>query len=323
MNRHSFLRLMGLAALAPLATAVSAQSWPARPIRFIVPFPPGGSSDVFVRSLTPKMSEVLGQPVVVDYKTGAAGSIGLDAVAKAAPDGYTIGLASPGGLVAVPHLVKVPYSVEKDFAFITRLARVPSVIATGPGSGIRSAPEMIDKAKAAPGALNYGHAGQGTLVHLAGELFKREAHLNITPVPFKGAAPAVQALMGDQIQLIVADLAAVWTQISNGQIRPLVVTSAQRSPVLPNVPSVAELGYPNAVFEAEYGVLAPAGIPQDVLARLSAALLAAIDAQPVREAYLKIGAVAAPLGGREFRKVVLDDYVRWGNFIREQKITAD
>lgn len=323
MRRQSFLRLLVAAALAPLAGTGRAQAWPARPIRFVVPFPPGGSSDVFVRSLMPKMQELLGQPLVVDYKTGASGSIGLDAVAKAAPDGYTIGLGSPGGLVAVPHLVKVPYAVDKDFTFITRLARVPSVIATSNNSGIGSLRELVDKAKAAPGSLNYAHAGNGTLVHLAGELFKREARLDITAIPFKGAAPAVQALMGNQVHLIVADLAAVWTQISNGQIKPLAVTGAQRSPVLPNVPSLADAGYPGAVFEAEYGVVAPAGMPPDVLAKISSALVAAIDSQGVRDAYLKIGAVAAPMSAREYRDSVLEGYGKWGSFIREQKITAE
>ena len=317
------IRVICLLLLVAIAGHASAQTWPSRPIRFVIPFPAGGSSDVFVRSLTPRMGELLGQPVVVDYKTGAAGSIGMDSVAKSPADGYTIGLGSPGALVAVPHLIKVPYATERDFIFITRLARVPSVIATSNASGINSIRELIDRARAAPGTINYSHAGQGTLVHLAGELFKREAKLDLTPVAFKGAAPAVTALMGNHVQLIVADLAAVWTQISGAQIKPLAVTSAQRSTLLPSVPSVAEIGYPNAVFEAEYGVVAPAGLPPAVLQKLSAALAASIDSQAVRDAYLKIGAVAAPNSSREYQDSVIADFAKWGAFIREQKIAAE
>lgn len=322
MNRLQFLQRLGAAALIPLSTRVSAQAWPSRPIRFVVPFPPGGN-DVFVRTLEPGMAEQLRQPLVFDYKTGASGLIGLSEVVRSAPDGYTIGMGSPGGLVALPHLQKVPYTVENDFTFVARLARTPVVLVTNNASGINSIRDLFNAARAERGRLNYAHPGNGSMTHLAAELFMRESHLQMTPVPFKGTPPAVQALMGNHVPVMAGDLSSLWPQISQGQIKPLAVTTAQRSPVLPNVPAMTELGFPGAIFAAEYGVIAPAGLPAPVLARLSSAWLRAVDSPAVRETYQKIGAEVAPLGAREYRDSMLAGHAKWGAFIRENKITTD
>lgn len=321
----SFLKnLVRGVALLTLAGAATAQgAWPNRPIKFIVPFPPGGSTDALVRAIAPRVGELLGQPVVVDYKSGAGGVIGLDTVAKAVPDGYTVGLGSPGALMAAPHLAKVPYDVGKDFAYITRLARVPAIIVTYKDSPITSAKDMVDRARAAPGKLNYGHAGRGTLVHLSGELVKSEAKLDILPVAYRGAAPAMQGLMGKEIELMVADLTAVWGALQNDQLRPLAVTSAQRSPLLPQVPTVAELGFPKAVYESDYGVVAPAGVPADIQAKLVSAFATALAEKPIQDAYFKIASQALPSTPAEYRQTVVQGSAFWGEFIRVNKIVAD
>jgi tripartite-type tricarboxylate transporter receptor subunit TctC len=179
---------------------------------------------------------------------------------------------------------KVPYNTERDFTFLAMLARVPSALVTSNTSGYNSVKEVIDKARAAPGTLHYGHLGQGMLVHLVAELFKREAKLDITAVPFKGGAAAARATIGNQVPFTWIDVSAGWNQISGGLLKTLAVTGARRSPVLPNVPTLAESGLPNAVMEADYGVIAPAALPADVQARISAALTAAMEAPAVREA---------------------------------------
>ena len=312
------------ALLLTIAGAAVAQSaWPSRPIRFIVPFPPGGSTDVLVRTIAPRVGELLGQAIVVDYKAGAGAIIGMDAVAKAAPDGYTVGLGSPGALMASPHLSKVPYSVEKDFTFIGRLARVPAVIVTGKNSRIASGREMVELARANPGKLNYAHAGRGTMVHLAGEQFKLEAKLDLTPVAYRGAGPALQGLMGNETELMVTDLTAVWTALQNDQARALVITSTQRSALLPQVPTMTELGFPKAAHESEYGVVGPAGLPPEVTAKLASAFDTVLRETAVKEAYAKVGSEAAPSTGPEYRKAVLQGSAHWGQFIRTHTITAD
>lgn len=307
-----------------LAGAAAAQGqWPERPIKFIVPFPPGGSTDALVRAIAPRVGQLLGQPIVVDYKSGAGGSIGMSAVATAPADGYTVGLGSPGALMSVPHLSKVPYDVEKDFAFITRLARVPAVIVTSKGSGIASAREMLERARANPGKLNFAHAGRGTLVHLVGELFKAEAKLDITPVAYRGAAPALQGLMGNETQLMVADLTAVWGALQNDQIKALAVTSPQRSPLLPQVPTVAELGFPKVTYESDYGVVSPANVPAAIRAKLASAFNTALNEAATREAYAKIGSQSASSTPAEYRQTVLQGSALWGEFIRVNKVVAD
>jgi tripartite-type tricarboxylate transporter receptor subunit TctC len=322
MRKRSFIQAMGAGLLAPLAPLARAQAWPSRPIRFVIPFPPGGSSDVFVRSLMPRMQELLGQPVIADYRAGASGTIGLDNVAKSEPDGYTIGLGSPGGLVAVPHMVKVPYDVERDFSFLTLLARVPSVLVTSNTSGIGNMRDLLDKARASGSrGLDLAHPGAGTLVHLAGELFKAESKLAFTFVPYKGGAAASQGVLGNQVPVGMVDLSVAWGQISGGLLKPLAVTGARRSPALPDVPTLAESGFPSAVMDADYGVLAPANLPSELLGRLTSALSAAIDAPAVRDTYLRLGAAAMKSTPQEYREMVLRDHAKWGAFIRQQKIT--
>lgn len=322
MKKRSFVQALGAGLLAPLAQLAGAQAaWPSRPIRFVVPFPPGGSSDVFVRTLMPRMQEVLGQPIVADYKAGASGTIGLDHVAKSEPDGYTIGLGSPGGLVAVPHMVKVPYDVERDFTFLTLLARVPSVVVTSNTSGIANVRELVEKAKAAGSrGMDFAQPGTGTLVHLAGELFKAESKLPFSFVPYKGGAAAAQAVLANQVPVGMVDLSVAWGQISGKLLKPLAVTGAQRSPALPDVPTLAESGYPSVVMDADYGVVAPAGLPPEVQARLASALAAAIDSPNVRDTYLRMGAAAQKSTPAEYREMVIRDYAKWGKFIREQNI---
>lgn len=322
MKKRSFVQVLGLGLLAPLPQLARAQAWPTRPIRVVIPFPPGGSSDLFVRSLMPRMQETLGQPLVSDYKAGASGTIGLDHVAKSAPDGYTIGLGSPGGLVAVPHMVKVPYDVEKDFTFLTLLARVPTVLVTSNSSGIDNMRDLLEKARAAGArGMDMAHPGAGTLVHLAGELFKAESRLNLNFIPYKGGTAAAQGVLGNQVPVALVDLSVAWGQISGKLLKPLAVTGAQRSPALPDVPTLVESGFPNVVMDADYGLVAPANLPPDVQARLTSALESAIDTPAVRDSFLRVGAASVKSTPQAYHAVVVKDYAKWGKFIREQKIT--
>ena len=306
-----------------VASSAFAASWPDRPIRFIVPFPAGGSTDAFVRALLPQLRDELGQTVVVEYKAGAGGAIGADAVAKAAPDGYTIGLGSPGALMVSPSLTKTPYDTAKDFSYVSGIARVPAVLVVTQKSDIKTVAQLVERAKAKPGSVTYAHAGQGTLVHLVGELFSATAGIKLGPVPYRGAAPAVQGLMSGDTDILVADLSSVWTMIKAGQLTALAITSKDRLPALPNVPTVAESGYAKATYESEYGAIAPAGVPPAILAKLKAAMSKTLASEAVRTSYATYGAATLDTTSAQYRDAIVSGARQWGAFVKERGITAE
>jgi tripartite-type tricarboxylate transporter receptor subunit TctC len=309
------LLLLCLAALAP-ALAL-AQAYPSKPVRIIVPFPAGGPADIFGRGLAQGMSAELGQPVLVENVGGVGGVLGVDRAAKSAPDGYTLALNSASTLSIAPFsLSKMPYDVRKDFALITTVVRVPEVLAVHPSVPAASFAEFLAHAKANPGKINYGSAGAGSITHLAGELLKADAGLDMVHVPYKGAAPAVTDLLAGQVQMGIFDVPILLQHIRAGKLKALAVTSARRTMTLPDVPTTAEVNHPNVTSDNWYGLVAPAATPPDVLKRIHAAAVAVLRSPAVVEQYAKVSGVASPSTPEEYAAFLAAEQVKWSKIVR-------
>ncbi len=255
--------------LLALAVPAHAQEFPTKPIKLIVPFPPGGPNDIIARVVGAKMTELLGQPVVIDNRGGAGGVLGTDAVAKAEPDGYTIAITSAGALAISKSLQeKLPYDTLKDLKPVTLVAKVPELLVVANNVPAKTMPELLALAKAKPGQLNFASTGPGSMPHLAGELFKTSAGIDIVHVPYKGAAPAVNDIVGEQVQMVFLDIPVLLPQVQAGKVRPIAIGSRERVPSLPNVPTTAEVGLPQIEAENWYGMVAPAATPPAVIAKL-------------------------------------------------------
>ena len=259
------------AALAAFATLAHAQTpYPTKPIRIVVPFPAGGTTDILARAVAQRLTETLGQPVVVDNRPGAGGNIGAELVAKAAPDGYTLLMGTVGTHAINASLyAKMPYDHVRDFAPVILVAGVPNVLVINPALPVNSVQELIAYGKANPGKLNFASSGNGTSIHLSAELFKTMTGVQMAHVPYKGSAPALVDLMGGQVQLMFDNLPSALPQIKAGKLKALAVTSAQRSSALPDVPTVIESGLPGFEASSWFGLLAPAGTPKDIIAKLN------------------------------------------------------
>jgi tripartite-type tricarboxylate transporter receptor subunit TctC len=317
------LKLLAIVlALALPATAV-AQAYPAKPLRLIVTFAAGGGADFAARALAPKLSETLGQPVVVDNRPGANGALGADLVAKAAPDGYTLLLGAAGTLVVAPHLgANMPFDPMKDLAPASLVAISPFVVTLNPSVQANSIRDLIALAKANPGKINFGSSGTGGSPQLAGELFKSMTGVNMVHVPYKGLAPALTDLIGGQIQVVFADVGLVKAHIAGGKLKGLAVTSAARSAAIPELSTVAEAGVPGYAAGTWYGVLAPAGTPTDIVARVSAETRKALALVDIKAAYVAQG--MEPVGDTpaQFASYMRDEFAKWGKVIREAGIKA-
>lgn len=321
MNKRTLL-LAASALLAGLVTPVSAQStWPARPIKLIVPYPPGGPVDQLARAIAPRLGEVLGQSIIVDNKAGASGAIGMDATIKAEPDGYTFGFGVPGGITVLPHLQKMPYVVD-EIQYVSLVARVPQVITVGPKVAANTLAELVTMAKKDPGALNYGSAGNATTPHLGAELFAQEAGIKMMHVAYKGASPAVTALLGGEIQVLAADLSAVMPFTARG-VKILAVSGARRSEALPQVPTTAEMGLPGVVSESNYGIIAAKGTPTAIVQKMQAALVTTLATPDVISRIATMGAVAVSTTPDEYRKLMQQESAKWGALVKKAKITLD
>jgi len=315
--------LLGLAAACAFAAAPAAaqSAWPARPVRLIVPYPPGGPVDGLARAIAPRLGELLGQTVVIDNKAGAGGSLGLDATLKADPDGYTFGFGVPGAITVLPHLQKLPYSVA-DINYVSLVAKVPQAIAVGPQTPVKTLPELIALARKEPGRLNYGSAGNATTPHLGAELLAQEAGLKLVHVPYKGAAPAITALLGGEVQILAADLSALLPFLSRG-IKVLAVSGPRRIDALPNVPTTAELGLPGVHVESNYGLIAPAATPPAITQKLHAALVAVLNTPAVRSQIASQGALAVSTTPDEYRKLMQQESAKWAAVVKKANITLD
>jgi tripartite-type tricarboxylate transporter receptor subunit TctC len=307
--------LLLLAALLP--GSALAQTYPSKPVRLIVGFPAGGPADIFGRALAQGMAAELGQPVVVENISGVGGVLGVDRAAKAAPDGYTLCINSASPLVIAPYsLSKIPYDVKKDFAFLTLVVRVPEVLAVHPSLPVNSLAELVAYAKANPGKVNFGSAGSGSITHLAGELLKAEAKVDLVHVPYKGAAPAVNDLIGGQVQMGIFDVPVLLGHIRSGKLKALTITSAGRAPALPEVASTVELGYPNVNSDNWYGLLAAAATPPEVQRRIHAAAVAALRSKAVDEQFARVGGIASPGTPQEYQSFIAAEQAKWSRIVQ-------
>jgi tripartite-type tricarboxylate transporter receptor subunit TctC len=299
-----------------LSTITHAQSYPSKPIRMIVPFPAGGPADIFGRSFGQGMSEQLGQPVVIENIGGVGGVLGVDRAAKSAADGYTLGFNSGSTLSIAPYsFAKLPYDVQKDFALITLVVRVPEVLAVHPSLPVNSLAELISYAKAHPGKVNFGSAGGGSITHLAGELLKAEAKIDLVHIPYKGAAPAVNDLVGGQVQMGIFDVPVLLGHIRSGKLKALCVTSATRAPTLPDVPTTAEGNYPNVTSDNWYGLVVPAATQGEVQKRIHAAAVAALKSPAVIEQFAKVGGVASPGTPQDYAAFLAAEQAKWSAIV--------
>jgi tripartite-type tricarboxylate transporter receptor subunit TctC len=323
MNRRvASLLLFGAPLLWPLAAA--AQDYPTRPIRLIVPFPAGGPSDLFARILGQKLTESLGQQVVVENRSGVGGVTGVDVVARSTPDGYTIGLNSAGALSIIPFMMnKMPFDWEKDLALLTLVAKVPEVLVVHPSLKVATLKDLVDYARANPGKLNFGSSGTGSIAHMAVELLKTEAHIDLAHVPYRGAAPAVTDLLGGQVQLVVFDVPVLLPHIRSGALHPLAVTSKARASALPDVPTTAEAGFPTVLSDNWYGLVAPAKTPPEILNKIQAAATAALRADDLKAQYAKQDAAATPTTPAEFAAFVIEERARWKDVVAATGVKFD
>ena len=312
-----FLRPL-LIAFALLCPAFAmAQDYPTRPIHLIVPFPPGGPNDIIARVVGKRMSEILKQTVVVDNRAGQGGVLGTDVVAKAAPNGYTIGIVSAGALAISPSMEKVAYDTLKDLQPVTLVAKVPEMLVVATSVPAHNMAELIALAKKEPGKLNFASSGPGSMPHLAGELFKLTAKIDITHVPYRGAAPAVNDLLGQQVQMVFLDLPILLPQIKAGKLRPIAVGAPERVPSAPDVPTTAEAGMPNLLTENWYGMVAPANTPPPIVATLNKT---AVEAMKDPDVISKLSSQGANLVGdtpEQFRSYIASETQKWAMVIKE------
>jgi tripartite-type tricarboxylate transporter receptor subunit TctC len=310
-------RLLVLALAASVLSPAAAQPYPAKPVRLIVPFPAGGPADIFGRFLAQGMSAQLGQPVVIENISGASGVLGVDRAARSAPDGYTLALISLTAASIGPFaMANMPFDPGKDLALITTVVRVPEAIVVNSALPVSSLAELISQAKAGPGKVNYGSAGSGGITHLAGELLKAEAGIDIVHVPYKGAAPAVNDLVGGQVQMGIFDVPVVLPHIRSGKLKALAVTSPNRAATLPETPTTAEAGYAKVLSDNWYGLIGPLGMPPAVLKRIHGAAVAALGSGSVAEQYAKVGGVPMPSTPEEFAAYLAQDQAKWSRVVK-------
>ncbi len=306
------LRILVL--LAPMLAW--AQAYPAKPVKMIIGFPAGGPADIFGRALAQGMSNDLGQPVIVENVSGVGGVLGVDRGLKSPPDGYTLVFNSASPLVIAPFaLARLPYDIKKEVGLVTVVVKVPEVLAVNPSLPVNSFQELLAYAKANPGKVNFGSAGAGSITHLAGELLKSEAKVDIVHVPYKGAAPAVTDLVGGQVQMGIFDVPVLLSHIRAGKLKALAVTSDKRAETLPDVPTTVELSYPNVTSDNWYGLILPAATPAAVQKRVHAAASAALNSAAVKEQFAKVGGVAAPGTPQDYARFLEAEQAKWGRIV--------
>jgi tripartite-type tricarboxylate transporter receptor subunit TctC len=323
MLNKSLTRLLAACFLLAAGHQVQAQSYPTRPIRMIVPFPPGGSIDVLARPLAQKLSELMGQQVVVDYRSGASGNIGTEITVRSPADGYTI-MITTIPLVVNPSLyAKLPFDVMKDLAPVSLLAASSFVLVVHPSVPVKSVKELIALAKAQPGKLNYASAGNGTNLHVAAELFKTLTMTNIVHVPYKGGGPALAAMLGGETDLSFLGVVPATPYIKAGKMRALATTGTKRTPVLPDLPTIAETGVKGYEFASWYGVLAPAGTPASVINALNAQITKALRSSDLGQRFAREGAEIIASSPAQFGAHLKSELVRWAKVAKEAGLHAD
>ena len=316
------MRRIAIAALALVAGLAHAQDYPNKPIRMIVPYPPGGGTDVVARIVNEKLSLELGQSIVIDNKGGAGGSVGTEIASKAAPDGYTILLTLSSHTINPKLFPKLGYDVERDFIPISLAASIPQILVANPSVPASNMQELLAWLKANPGKVNYASVGVGSPAHIAGELLKLKSGVQMTHVPYKGGGPAMTDVIGGQVQLAIVSMPAALQFVKAGRVKALAVASAKRSASAPDVPTIAEGGL-DVVVESWYGVLVPAKTPAPIVAKLNAAMVRVLAMPDVKEKLFAQGAEAVSNTPAEFEAIIHDELGRWEYVIREAKITPE
>ena len=310
--------------LAAVSTTALAQGFPNKPVKIIVPFAPGGNVDVTARLIAPALQEALGQPVVVENKPGAAGTIGADFVVRSAPDGYTLLMGSNSTFSVAPSLnPKNPYNPLKDFAPVASIASTPFLLVVNPAAPMKTVSELIARAKAAPGKLTMASAGTGSSNHLVGEFFQDMTGTKFTHVPYKGSNPAISDLMGGQVDMHFDQVTSAGNHVQGGKLRALLVTSKERAPMLPDVPTAAEVGFASFGPINVTGLIAPAGTPREVIAILNAATNKALQQAAVREKYAGVGAVTTGGTPEQFAAYIAEDLARWTKVVKDANVKVD
>jgi tripartite-type tricarboxylate transporter receptor subunit TctC len=322
MKRRSLSLALPLLALAPSAWA---QAWPIKPIRLVVPFPAGGATDLLARAIAQGVGNAFSQPIVVDNRPGAGGTLGSAEVAKALPDGHTLLMSTSSTHSIAPHLnPNLPYKVEADFTPVAQVANATNIVLVPKDLPVASIKELIAYAKARPGQLNYASSGNGTIVNLTAEAFKAQAGVFIVHIPYRGTALAIPDLVSGKVQLLFDSIVSGLPHVKDGKLKALAVTSAKRSPLVPDLPTVAESGLPGFESDTWFGIYGPKGMSADITNRVAAELQRALQKPDVAERLARLGAEpVSNAGPAKFAAMVKADSARWATLIRDRKITAD
>ena len=323
MRRGKWLVTALLVGAAAVTGAAWGQAWPTQPVRLVVPFAPGGATDILARTLAQRLAERLGQPVVIENKPGAGTTIGIAAVAQAAPDGYTLLFAPTPFVISQAMYPKLPYDADKAFAPVTLLAVSPFILVAHPGVPAKSVADVVALAKAKPGELTFASAGSGTVPHLAGELFKLSTGVNLTHVPYKGGGPAITDLIGGQTQFMFATPIEVAQQVQAGRLKVLATTAPKRLPALPDVPTIQESGYPGFEVYAWFGVLAPAGTPRAIIDRLAGELGKLVELPDVKEKLAGQSAIVQLRAGDDFAAFIAAEKSKWSAVVKASGAKVD
>ena len=327
MTMRVAIRLLLTLFLVPLLAAAETafgQAYPNKPIKLVVPFPPGGPLDLAGRAIGQKLQETWGQPVVVDNRPGAGGNIGADAVAKSAPDGYTLVMGALSTHAVNPHLfAKMPYDALKDFAPVTLVAITPNVLVVNSAVPVNDVRELIALAKVSPGKLSFASGSNGSAGHLAGELFKTLAGIDIVHVPYKGGAPAMQDLLGGQVQFMFDNLANSTAQMKAGRLKAFAVTTAKRSALAPELPTMSEVGVAGFDISTWYGIMAPAGTPPDIVRKLNTEIVKILGSEDMREKLRAQGAEPAPMSPEEFAGFIRAEWTKYAKIVKDSGAKVD
>ncbi len=323
-RRSLALAVAATGALALMPFAVQAQAFPAKALTIVVPFSAGGTTDILARVVGQYMAKDLGQPVIIDNRAGAGGNIGAQMVARAAPDGYTLLMGTVGTHAINQSLYKkMSFDPIKDFAPITRVALVPNLLVANPGQPFKNVKELIAYAKTNPGKVSFASSGSGTSIHLSGEMFSQLAGVEMQHVPYKGSAPALSDLLGGQTAIMFDNMPSVIGHVKAGKLRPLAVTTPQRSPALPDVPTIAESGVPGYSATSWFGLLAPASTPAPVIAKLNASILKALTDPEVKKKLAEQGAEPHGEKPEQFAEFIRTETAKWGQTVKQSGATAD
>ena len=322
-RRRFQLRLLSLALAAAAPLAAQAQAFPSKPVRLVVTYPAGGSSDLMARIIAQKMSEHWGQPVIVESKPGAAGSLGMEFAARQAPDGYTFVIGNLGPAAVNPLISKVPYQMDRDFIPLALTATGPNILVVPANSPHRTLADLLAAARAKPGAMSFGTSGPGSMSHLATEMLMRQAQVKMVNIPYKGGGQAVNDLLGGQLEFMISDALPVAQFIKTNRLRPLAITSGTRSPLFPDIPTFAEGGVQGLVAENWWGIYLPTGTPKAIVDNYHAAIVKVMADPEVKDKFAGLGVIARSSSQDEFRSFVAAETAKYAKLIADNGIKAD